>query len=103
MERARWEVGAHRIWQDGETAFVPPWALTKTAVHAALQEGFELEYILEYVVRSQERKGRWERAYGAVLGVLMLRHLVSTYPFKNSVSPEDMVRGQGNQNGFWYL
>lgn len=31
----------HRVWQDGETAFVPGRVLTKAAGHAALQEGFE--------------------------------------------------------------
>lgn len=50
MERARWEVGAHRVWQDGETAFVPGRVLTKAAGHAALQEGFE-RFFLPYSSR----------------------------------------------------
>lgn len=31
-------MAAHRVWQDGETAFVPGPVLTKAAGHAALQE-----------------------------------------------------------------
>lgn len=57
MERARWEVGTHKFRQDAETAFVPTRVLTKAAVHAALQEGFE--HCLPYLSMWLEiRRGR---------------------------------------------